>query len=264
MEIPSVISIVDKSTTFYKELLRLSKEVKPYLHNKGDPILIGARHSDLLVVQILEIRKDRRAVYCKCDCGNFIRISYSNFKNHNNRNCGCKPHGYKHGESKDRLYGIWQNMNYRCCNPNDDSYENYGAKGISVCTDWNIDNKNGFVNFSKWAHSNGYNEKLTIDRIDETKPYCQENCRWATYLEQNTHLGMLKTNKSGYKGVSWDKVNNQWLVVISINNKTHHIGRYNTKKQAVEARNNYIDRNNLLHKKQKYIGEDGYINGYSY
>ena len=37
-----------------------------------------------------------------------------------------------------------------------------------------------------------------------------------------------------------------------------------TKKQAVEARNNYIDRNNLLHKKQKYIGEDGYINGYSY
>ena len=55
MEIPSVISIVDKSTTFYKELLRLSKEVKPYLHNKGDPILIGARHSDLLVVQILKI-----------------------------------------------------------------------------------------------------------------------------------------------------------------------------------------------------------------
>ena len=110
----------------------------------------------------------------------------------------------------------------------------------------------------------GYSDELTIDRIDEQLGYFPENCRWATFLEQNTHLAMLKTNKSGYKGVSWDKVNHQWLVVISINNKSYHIGRYNTKKEAVEARNKYIDMNHLLHKKQVYIGENGYVNGKSY
>ncbi len=60
------------------------------------------------------------------------------------------------------------------------------------------------------------------------------------------------------------KKTNKYRVTISINNKSYNLGEFQTKKQAVEIRNNYIDEHNLLHKKQKYIGEEGYVNGISY
>ena len=265
IKIKHSFTIIEDGSELYHELIELSKNIKPLPHNKKDEVVIGSSHKNLMVVKIDSGYMDRgKVVYCKCKCGRFLKIGYFNYKNHSICSCGCLPHGYKHVESRDRLYGIWQNMNYRCCNENDTSYYKYGGKGIKVCSDWDITNSNGFVNFSKWAHSHGYSDELTIDRIDEQLGYFPENCRWATFLEQNTHLAMLKTNKSGYKGVSWDKVNHQWLVVISINNKSYHIGRYNTKKEAVEARNKYIDMNHLLHKKQVYIGENGYVNGKSY
>lgn len=259
------IKIIDKSTDLYLQLNNMYLDITPYEHIKFDEYDIGASYKNLTVIKIINRNKSgSKYIFCKCKCGNIIRTSYSLFKNHNNRNCGCMPHIYKHGESRDRIYRIWQNINYRCNYKNSTSYKKYGAKGIFVCDEWDMKNKDGFINFSKWAHSHGYRDDLTIDRINETESYSPNNCKWTTYKEQNSHLGMLKNNKSGYKGVSWDKVNKKWLVVISINNKTYHIGRFNNKKDAVNARNKYIDEHGLLHKKQNYIGEEGYIHGYSY
>lgn len=171
-----------------------------------------------------------------------------------------------HNMSRTQLYRCWGGIKQRCYNPNCRTFYKYGAKGITMCEEW----KNDFAKFAEWAINNGYRcEKngrfniLTIDRIDSTKGYCPENCRWATYSEQNTHLATLKTNTSGYIGVSWSKKDKRWLCNISIKNKSHRIGAYKTQKEAVEARNEYIEKNNLPHKKNTYIGElSNGANGY--
>ncbi len=90
----------------------------------------------------------------------------------------------KHGLYKTRIYKTWQNMKSRCNNPNASKYYLYGGKGIKVCEEW----ENDFLSFYNWAMNNGYKEELTLDRINPDKDYCPENCKWATYKEQNSHL----------------------------------------------------------------------------
>ena len=79
----------------------------------------------------------------------------------------------------------------RCYNKNAKDYPRYGGKGIKVCDRWR--GRNGKDNFVEWALRNGYNDSLSIDRIDNEKGYMPSNCRWATASEQalnrrNNHL----------------------------------------------------------------------------
>lgn len=154
-------------------------------------------------------------------------------------------------KSATRLYKIWIGMKQRCYNKNCRIYHKYGGRGICIYDKW----LNSFEEFKNWSMLNGYNDLLTIDRINPDGNYCPDNCRWATYEQQNTHLRTLKTNTSGYTGVSWSKKEKKWICVISINNKSHRIGCYNNQKDAVFARNKFIDDNSLCHKKNEYIGE---------
>lgn len=85
-----------------------------------------------------------------------------------------------HNETKTRLYGIWAGMKQRCFNEKDHCYQNYGARGITVCDEW----KNDYVAFSMWAKQNGYTDELSIDRIDTNGNYEPSNCRWATAKTQ--------------------------------------------------------------------------------
>lgn len=86
-------------------------------------------------------------------------------------------------ESKSKLYQCWLNMKSRCYYPNNTEYKNYGGRGIKVCDEW-IDD---YSNFKDWATNSGYEECLTIDRIDVNKNYEPSNCRWVDMKVQGNN-----------------------------------------------------------------------------
>lgn len=87
----------------------------------------------------------------------------------------------KTGESSTRLYATWLGMKRRCTKSNCPDFKNYGGRGIKICDDWMKD----FLAFKEWAYSNGYNDDLTIERINVNGNYEPENCTWITLSEQS-------------------------------------------------------------------------------
>ena len=70
-------------------------------------------------------------------------------------------------------------MKDRCEKQHYIAYQWYGARGIEVCEDWkNVDN------FIEWAWLNGYQDHLSLDRIDNNSTYTPTNCRWANAMQQ--------------------------------------------------------------------------------
>ena len=123
-----------------------------------------------------------------------------------------------------RLSHVYHNMKKRCYNPSHSQFKHYGGRGITVCPEWlnreraGIKNyTKGFIAFQEWALANGYTDNLTIDRIDNNKGYCPENCRWVTMKVQDnnkrsnhyiTYKGQTKTLTEWCEllGLSYSKV----------------------------------------------------------
>lgn len=125
--------------------------------------------------------------HCVCECGNEVDIISSRLKAGRTLSCGCLQKEaarrtlYIHGETGSRLHNIWKDMIRRCEQKSRPSFDYYGGRGITICPEW----RNDFSCFKKWADENGYSDELSIDRIDNDKGYCPENCRWATPVEQS-------------------------------------------------------------------------------
>lgn len=127
----------------------------------------------------------------------------------------------RHGKSNTRIYKIWDNMKARCYNKNKPKYKNYGARGVAVCQEW----KNNFVAFYEWAMHNGYNDNLTLNRIDNNGNYEPENCKWATAKEQMNNTSF--NHKITYNGETHTLA--EWASCLAINYSTlsKRINKYN-------------------------------------
>ena len=102
----------------------------------------------------------------------------------------------------------------RCHRKSINGYERYGGRGIRVCDEWL--GKEGFVNFMEWSLSNGYNEELTIDRIDSNGNYEPNNCKWSTRKEQANNT--RKTIFIEYGGERHSLT--EWSEITGIKKKT--------------------------------------------
>ncbi len=159
---------------------------------------------------------------CVCECGNKINTRATSITSGNTRSCGClqidfcksgkanSKTGNGHGMSAFAEYNIWVDMFQRCNNKSQKYYKYYGGKGIFVCTRWDLF-ENFYIDMGKRP-----TPKHTIDRIDGTKGYSKENCRWATRMEQSHNI---KTNKNiTHNGETHCQA--EWARRIGISNAT--------------------------------------------
>ena len=145
----------------------------------------------------------------------------------------------------DRLSNVYGFMMKRCYDKNDRQYPEYGGRGIDVCDEWHNEGK-----FILWAFANGFDTSLTLDRRENDKGYSPDNCRWVDMSVQNANQRLIKKNNtSGYKGVSWHKKSQQWIVSISMYGKRKYLGTYDDPREAAQVRDDYIVKHNLPHAK---------------
>lgn len=200
--------------------------------------LTGQKFGRLTAIERTDNNKYNHTCWlCRCECLTECIVEGYRLTSGHTQSCGClhseissKIHA-SHKQSKTRLYIAWTSMKNRCSNPKYPKYDDWGGRGIRVCSQWSE-----FEPFMEWSLSHGYSEDLSIDRIDVDGDYTPDNCRWVARIEQARNTRTYLTNKSGCPGVRWYKRYNKWCAKIGVNGKDKHIGYFTDKDDAIAAR----------------------------
>ena len=91
-----------------------------------------------------------------------------------------------------QMYRVWNGMKTRCRNPNCNSYKYYGARGFTICDEWE-----DYAVFRQWMIDQGFRPGLKIDRKDNDQSYFPENCRLATDQQQVQNRRLPTRHKTG-------------------------------------------------------------------
>lgn len=178
----------------------------------------------------------------ECDyCGDVNSHKYYNtdkgilcskhYQQHNKGRLGTTKILESHGMFKSPEYTSWSHLKSRCLCKTDSKYPDYGGRGITVCDRW----KNSFTAFYEDMGPKP-SPLHSIDRENNDGNYEPTNCRWALPHIQQRNKRLYKTNKSGYKGVTWEKDSKKWKVFLNIDKKIITIGRFQDKEDAIKAR----------------------------
>lgn len=149
--------------------------------------LTGQKFGRLTVVCVARRINYKTYWKCECDCGCVTVVQASNLKSGHTKSCGCynsevtTKRNYKHGKRFTPLYNTWNNMRRRCYDEMNAKYYIYGARGITVCDEWEdfetfYDDVSILPNFGK--------KGFTLHRIDNDGNYEPSNVKWANAKEQ--------------------------------------------------------------------------------
>jgi hypothetical protein len=147
----------------------------------------GKRYGRLIVLSVgghTKWAQPQRLWLCKCDCGNTVEVAGGELGRRTN-SCGCLKaeinirHGATEHPSRKYIYRTWVRIRVRCYYKKYHNWAAYGGRGITVSEDWMT-----FENFERDMGPT-YQRGLQIDRIDNSKGYSKENCRWATSKQNN-------------------------------------------------------------------------------
>lgn len=193
--------------------------------------LVGKKFDRLKVLSLSHYDKIKRQRFwnCECECGKtIIRKTYSLTSKKGIKSCGCytKEINTKrflennplktHGMYGTRIHKIFRKMTERCYSKNYPEKHLYSERGITICDEW----KDNFNAFYEWSMQNGYQDNLSIDRIDNNLGYSPQNCRWADKYQQANnkrnnvvieHNGMTKTlaEWAKYLGLTYATLQNR-------------------------------------------------------
>jgi hypothetical protein len=118
-------------------------------------------------------------------------------------------HGESVGGVKSKEYRIWSGIRTRCLNKNDKAYFKYGGRNITLCERW--------MTFSNFLSDMGRcPEGKSIDRIDNNKGYCPDNCKWSTFTEQNRN----KRNNRLFTVNGTTLCVSQWVIKTGLSHRT--------------------------------------------
>ena len=121
---------------------------------------------------------------------------------------------YKRDSTVNRLYRIYKSMKQRCYNPRTPNYQIYGGRGIRICNEW----LNDYDVFCEWALAHGYDDSLSIDRIDNNGDYEPSNCRWADDYTQRRNQ-----SRNRYITINGEKkTTSEWCDIYGINMHTFY------------------------------------------
>lgn len=116
-------------------------------------------------------------------------------------------HGHARDAARASEYGTWSAMKQRCENPRDASFSDYGGRGIKVCDRW--------ASYDAFITDMGRRRAgMTLERVDVNGDYEPSNCIWADRTRQNVNKRLSARNKTGIRGVSWNRERSKWTVHI--------------------------------------------------